>query len=226
MNYGDPTLRDRLAADYVSGAMRGGARRRFEGLMAADANLRRQVRQWEEQVYPLVWAIPPRNPPRRVWRAIQGRLRAAAPVSPWGWQGANLWRLFSGALAALLIAGVIVYPGQVDRAAQQQLMAVLQSPEAQAMLLVKADADGSVHVRTLRDLAPYATNRALELWAIPPGQKPQSLGLLSAEGATTLKRAQGLAGVAQLAVTVEPPGGAPGGVATGPIIMSGDVLKI
>ena len=50
MNYRDPQLRARLAADYVSGAMRGGARRRFEGLMAADANLRRQVRGWEDDI--------------------------------------------------------------------------------------------------------------------------------------------------------------------------------
>ena len=56
--YDDPQLRARLAADYVSGAMRGGARRRFEGLMAADASLRRQVGSWEDVLYALVWAIP------------------------------------------------------------------------------------------------------------------------------------------------------------------------
>ena len=43
MNYGDPTLRDHLAAEYALGTLRGRARRRFERLMAEDAGLRALV---------------------------------------------------------------------------------------------------------------------------------------------------------------------------------------
>ena len=226
MNYADPQLRTRLAADYVSGAMRGAARRRFEGLMAADAGLRRQVREWEDGLYPLVWSMPPRTPPARVWRAIRSGVRPAAPARPWGWNGLYLWRLCTAALAAMLIAGVVIYPMQVDRAAQAQLLAVLQSPQAQAFLVVRADASGAVHVHTLQDLADMAGGRALELWAIPPGEKPQSLGLVAANGSTTLQRPQGLAGVQTLAISLEPPGGSPTGAPTGPVVMSGKVLQI
>ena len=223
MNYRDPQLRARLAADYVSGAMRGGARRRFEGLMAADANLRRQVRGWEDDIYPLLWSLPGRTPPGRVWRAIESRLRPGA--APW-WRGLAFWRIASGALAALLVAGVVIYPMQVDRAARAQLMAVLQSPEAQAMLVVRADEAGGLRIQALQNLATRAGDKALELWAIPPGQAPQSGGLGSPQGLTALRRAQGTAGVQQLAITLEPPGGSPTGAPTGPVIMSGDVLRI
>lgn len=223
MNYRNPELCARLAADYVCGAMRGGARRRFEGLMAADATLRRLVRDWEADFYPLLWSLPPRTPPKRVWRAIEARLNPGA--QSW-WQALGFWRIVSGVLAVALVAGVVIYPMQVQREVQAQLMAVLQSPQSEAMLVVRADAAGVLHVQTLQNLAPRADGKALELWAIPPGQKPQSVGLVSPEGLTALRRAKGLEGVGQLAISLEPPGGSPTGNPTGPIIMSGNVLSI
>lgn len=171
----------------------------------------------------MLWSLPARVPPRRVWRAIESRLK---PGGARGWQGLAFWRVLSGALAAVLVAGVVVYPMQVDRAARTQLMAVLQSPEAQAMLVVRADERGGLHVQALQDLASRAGGKALELWVIPPGQAPQSVGLVAPEGLTALPRAQGLEGVQTLAITLEPPGGSPSGKPTGPVIMSGDVLKI
>jgi anti-sigma-K factor RskA len=224
MNYRDPELRARLAADYVAGSMRGAARRRFEGLMAADATLRREVRDWESNIYPLVEALPPRTPPRRVWRAIQARIRPAASAS-W-WNQLATWRWLTGALAAVLVATAVIYPMQVDRAARAQLMAVLQSPEAQAMLVVRAAPDGQLRAYALQDLAARADGKSLELWAIPPGQAPQSVGLIAPQGLTSLQRPHGLAGVAQLAISIEPQGGSPTGAPTGPIIMSGNVLEI
>jgi anti-sigma-K factor RskA len=94
------------------------------------------------------------------------------------------------------------------------------------MLVVRADEAGGLHIHALQNLATRAGGKSLELWAIPPGQAPQSVGLVSPEGLTALRRAQGLAGVQQLAITLEPPGGSPTGAPTGPVIMSGDVLKI
>jgi len=226
MNYRDPQLQGRLAAEYVSGAMRGGARRRFEGLMAADAALRREVREWENDVYPLTWSLPPQMPPSRVWRAIRARLRGNAPSFSWAWDGVYLWRLLSGGLAFVLMAGLVIFPMQVDRAARAQLLAVLQTPEARAALVVRVASDGTLHVRTLEDLSQVATGKSLELWAIPPGQAPKSLGLVAPAGATALARGNGLIGVDVLAITLEPPGGAPNGKATGPILMSGKVLEM
>ena len=226
MNYREPQLQARLAADYVSGTMRGAARRRFESLMAADATLRREVREWEDEIYPLAMSLPPQTPPRRVWRAIHARIHNATPTSRWGFDGVYLWRLLSGALAVALIAGVALFPQQVDRAAHAQLLAVLQNPQANAMLLVRADSNGALHVRALEDLTSVAGTRALELWALPPEGKPQSLGLVAITGATTLTRPSGLAGVDKLAITLEPPGGSTTGQPTGPIIMSGKVLEI
>jgi anti-sigma-K factor RskA len=226
MNYQGKELQSRLAADYVSGGMRGAARRRFEALVAADAGLRREVREWENEIYPLAWSLSPLTPPGRVWRAIRARLRGVNPVKSWGWNGLYSWRLLSGALAIALIAGVALYPLQVDRAARAQLLAVLQTPQAQAMLVVRADSSGVLHVRTLQDLRAVAGDKALELWALPPGGKPQSLGLVAPGGTTALTRPDGLQGVPQLAVTLEPPGGSPTGQPTGSIIMSGEVLPI
>ena len=94
------------------------------------------------------------------------------------------------------------------------------------MILAYAEEDGGLHIQALQNMATRAGDKALELWAIPPGQAPHSFGLVSPEGLTALRRAQGLAGVQQLAITLEPPGGSPTGAPTGPVIMSGDVLKI
>lgn len=226
MNYRNPELQRRLAADYVSGVLRGGARRRFESLLPYDAALRREVHEWEETLHPLIWSLPPLAPPARVWRAIRARIPHRAAVSPWSWNGLYLWRSASAVLAVLMAVGLAMYPQQVDRAAREQLLAVLQTPEARAALVVRADADGTIHVRALDNFNGLAAGKSLELWAIPPGQKPQSMGLVAASGATDLVRPRGLKGVEQLAVTLEPAGGAPNGVATGPIVMSGKVLEL
>lgn len=69
-----------------------------------------------------------------------------------------------------------------------------------------------------------------ELWLIPPGEAPRSLGLLTVDKtqlvivSKALLRA--LAKGSTLAVSLEPPGGAPQGVPTGPIIAKGGIEAI
>ena len=224
MNYHDAELQGRLAARYVSGALRGGARRRFEQLMTANASLRRTVHEWEDQLYPIVHALPPIAPPKRVWRRIRERLHPHG-ASRWGWHGVYLWRALSGALALAIIAGVALYPMQVEEAARHRMVAVLQNTTG-AMLVIRADGNDAVHIRTLQNLGSVAGDRALELWAIAPGGSPQSLGLVAADGTTVLERPAGLTASHLLAITLEPQGGSPTGQPSSAPIMSGTLLEI
>jgi anti-sigma-K factor RskA len=72
--------------------------------------------------------------------------------------------------------------------------------------------------------------RVPELWLIPPGESPKSLGLVSIDRAHTVKvpetLREALSQGAVLAITLEPPGGAPQGVATGPIVAKGDLVTL
>ena len=69
--------------------------------------------------------------------------------------------------------------------------------------------------------------RAAELWLIPAGQKPISVGLITRDQPTTLTLAPALlvrlGPTALLAVSVEPAGGSPTGQPTGPVIAKGAI---
>lgn len=226
MNYRDPQLQARLAADYVSGVMKGRARRRFEQLMVADANLRREVSQWEERLLPLSLSLPPQEPPARVWRSVRRHVRALNPRAEWGWRGLAFWRALAGGLAVALLALVIVYPGQIQRAAEARYLAVLQDGQAQAAIVLSAARDGRLTLRTVADLRGVAGARTLELWALPAGGTPRSLGLVSPIGVTSLHLTPDDLNADMLAISLEPPGGSPSGSPTGPVTYSGRLLAM
>jgi anti-sigma-K factor RskA len=114
MNYAHPELRDRLAAEYALGTLRGRARRRFERLLSGDAGLRDLVQGWEMRVNLLAESAPAVPPSPRVWEGIARRVGPApTPVATtpglverlWDslgfWRGASL--LAAGAAAALAV---------------------------------------------------------------------------------------------------------------------------
>ena len=93
MNYADPELRDRLAAEYALGALSGLGRRRFERLLANDRDLRDLVEDWELRLAPLAESAPAVEPRAHVWDEIARRIApAAAPVRE-GWLD-RLWDNF------------------------------------------------------------------------------------------------------------------------------------
>jgi len=225
VDYGRRELADRLAAEYVLGTLRGPAGRRFESLLGGHPLLRDQVAQWQARLAPLAASIEPVEPSPRVWQDVQARLfpAAADAAAPW-WRRLGPWRAFSGlatvALVAVLVVGqqppppaapIVVVLGanpQVEAAVQARFVASL-SPDGRALVLRPIDAP------------PLTAQQVLELWAVPPSGAPRSLGLVRADGATTLLRAQLLDDTAALAVSVEPAGGSPTGAPTGPIVSLG-----
>jgi anti-sigma-K factor RskA len=72
--------------------------------------------------------------------------------------------------------------------------------------------------------------RVPELWLIPPGESPKSLGIVSIDRAHTVKVPDALREAlnqgAILAVTLEPQGGAPQGSPTGPIVAKGGIVTL
>ena len=116
---------------------------------------------------------------------------------------------------------------QLRAVPQEAYVAVLQDDQSKASMLVTLDAR---HQRlTLQRVGNYqeASDRSLQLWAIPASGAPRSLGVL--DHARLLNLAAGEAdvqGVPTLAISLEPRGGVPGdGGPTGPVVFSGTLIR-
>ena len=228
MDYSRSELADALAADYVVGTLRGGARRRFEALLPAHAALRDATVAWRDRLMPLTAELAPVQPSSTVWRAISDRIEAgrAAPGAPAGaWSRLAFWRGIAAfaSVAAIGFAVLLANP----RAVAPPVLVVLSATPAAASgaqsspIVASISGDGTTLVT--RAIVPVANrpDRSLELWAVPKDGAPRSLGVLPPGTGTVALRGKVLAGVDTLAVTVEPLGGSPTGQATGPIVYAG-----
>lgn len=245
MNWkGNAGLQDRLAAEYALGTLRGHARERFKRWMRADAGLRRAAGEWEARLAPMAHAVREVRPPARVWEAVAARIGAAPPRAGW-WDSLALWRTLglaaSGMAAALLGLAVLLPPAPApapppvvvqvpSREVGEAYLAVLSDPKTQKpVLLVSAGRKSTeLFVKTL-DRSIHVPQGSLELWALPPGHAPKSLGVLGADDKLKLKlhavADESLGNVPALAVSLEPAGGSPTGAPTGPVLFSGPCVR-
>jgi anti-sigma-K factor RskA len=231
MNIQDnPEVREKLAAEYVLGTLRGGARRRFERWLATDAALRSAVAGWQARIVPMAeWnAVPP---PARTWDAIERRLGFARAVPAWQfWRidGARLWGSLAvgGSVAAVVLA--VVLAGRTQEPQLQQV-ATLLDDKAQTALVVAADARRArIDVR-VADTVKVPDDRTLQLWAITAAGKTRSLGILPDNRHASLRLDQRAVGpdVVLLAISLEPKGGSPNPDApTGPVLYKGAWVQL
>ena len=233
MNYDDPALREQLAAEYVLGTMPVLVRRRFERLLAADPALRHTVEDWSARFDPIDQGELEQEPPARVWEAVERRLalppvRNEEPRPGWFaslvfWRGATL---AAAALAALALVYVAVRPAPAPTPAltATDVVAVLSDDKGDPGWIALASGRGAdIAVAPLRTVA-IDTGRAFELWAIAGG-KPSALGLLAATpGHPLMVQAALVPAGGVLAISIEPTGGSPTGLPTGPVPYKGAVL--
>jgi len=227
MDYGHPELADRLAAEYAAGTLRGAARRRFERLLPAHPQLHAAARAWEERLMPLTAAIAPVQPSGEVWRRISERIGGgdARTTTGGAWQRLAFWRSLAAfaSVAAIGLAVLLANPTP-----QPPPIVVVLAPTgaasgaAPAATLV-ASISGDRSSLVTRAIAPLSIqpDRSLELWAVPTTGAPRSLGVLPGGSGTVVLRGKVLAGADTLAVTLEPAGGSPTGLPTGPIVYAG-----
>lgn len=224
MNYQTPALRRALAADYAIGLMPASARRRFEQLLVDDAALRRELAHWQETLASLTEALPERPVPDRVWHGITARIEPQVLHVP---EKRPFWKWLRLTVAACSVVA-LVFIGSLYNRDDARYSATLLSTDAKPALKVEAHAD-YLQVEPLI-LAAVEADRSLELWAIPDGGKPISLGVVpvGGKGKVELSEAQkGLIGKPiTLAVTLEPKGGSPTGQPTGPVLYQGALAAL
>jgi anti-sigma-K factor RskA len=224
-------LRQKLSAEYVLGTLKGGARRRFEGWMHGDADLRRTIAEWQQRLAPMAEFSTPVAPRKQVWRNIERSLKLRPAPATWAWlqESLTFWRslgITSSAIATLLLVVVMsntLAPPMISD------IAMLGDGKTGTALVVTADRNkGTLDVRVV-SAAAVAGDKSLQLWAVPKSGNPRSLGVLADNGRATLdlnERAMG-SDVALLAVSLEPRGGSPDpNGPTGPILYTGNWVKL
>lgn len=112
-------------------------------------------------------------------------------------------------------------------APQIQYVAVLADDKAAASMLVTYDPKHNT--LTLKRVGGFqeAPDKSLQLWALPPGGGPQSLGVLGEAPVVKLTAAENqVKEVPTLAISLEPKGGVPAGSGpTGPVLFKGALLQ-
>ena len=219
-----------IAAEYVLGVLGAEERREVERRLAQEPALASEVAFWEERLTGLADAVAPVSPPQATWSRIETAI-GVAPRLPSVWQSLAFWRSFGIASATLAAASIaaLAYIGLVPDA-RAPLMATLGGSAGQPNFVAAVTATGNSLV-----IVPAAllTNdpRAFELWLIPAGEtRPRSLGLIQPGQPIRLEIPSDLAGRvtpdATLAVSLEPPGGSPTGLPTGPVIAAGKLTNL
>lgn len=217
---------DILAAEHALGLADAGAR------ADNDAGFAAAVEAWRVRFAP--WLSQDREAPSVIWARIERALPANDdPARPW-----RFATVAASAVAALLLGVVVLRPGgEVAPPAAQvaakpeparMMVAALMPKDGAGMVSVSYDArDGRM---TVNPVGMDPGGRTPELWVIPADGKPRSLGVIPAKAAATMTVAQAhrdmMTGGVTLAVSLEPEGGSPTGLPTGPVVMSGTISRV
>lgn len=228
-----PTLDPRdiaTAGEYVLGTMPLGERETFRRRLLDEPALMAEVARWESHFDPIADEVRPVGPPDRVWQDVENRLFTHRPnrrdvgvMSLWRW----LAVVSTTALAALLLIVWLNRPGEpVER---QLWVSDMVSEDNSVRLTALYDpTDGEM--RLSMSGQPASDGRDFELWLIQGDGAPVSLGVMPRdEGHIAMSLPEQLRPIvanATFAITDEPAGGAPGGVATGPVIAQAKMRRI
>ena len=204
------------------------------------AEERRARAVWDDKLAPLALAAPPVAPPadmfQRIERGLEGEAETAKIIRL-AERRARRWRAVaiatSGIAACLLVvigtALLSLSDGLLYTPPVTRHYVALMTPQGggpgMTINISYGDKEGMPDLVTIN---PYQVDvpqgRALELWQIPAGGTPKSLGIIDLANPmhainTSLQPGD------TMAITVEPPGGAPGGVPSGPPILSGPLIQ-
>jgi len=214
-----------LALGLLDGPERATALRR----VLAEPAFAREVEAWRTHFGQLFGRWPEVAPPPALFDRIEASIDPPVVRS---WR----WKALSGAsslIAASLLVALFLRPaGPPPLAPAPQVpplvasLAATGAQKAGPVAAVYDKASGQIRLASAT-LAP--DGKAAELWAIPADGVPRAIGLLSHGRPTSLVlpaslRAQMATGLT-LAISIEPRGGSPTGLPTGPVVAAGTLIQ-
>ncbi|WP_448129411.1 anti-sigma factor [Stenotrophomonas rhizophila] len=249
---GEPPSADILAGEYVLGVLDAARRAEVERRIASDPGFGRLVTQWENRLAPMLESLGTEAVPAHLWPRIRTSLGwpSAATASPRLWQRTGFWQGMTALAAALALVAVFsrrelepaapvstpvavtpstpTAPAEPEQATKP-VTPLLHDDGTPGWLASVDKTQGKVLMVPVPAPAD-AAGRAPELWLIPAGGAPRSLGLVSINRAHTVAvpdtLRDALVNGSVLAITLEPSTGAPQGIPTGPIIAKGDIANL
>ena len=243
MNYLQPERLDRLAREYALGTLNGGARRRFERVLALSPAASLAVAVWQEPLAVLSQSLPPMQPREAVWRGLEGRLFAAVARQRGKGLRELLGRLLTARSLASALAGVLLSTA-VQRLQPEWIGLQPQTetlPASYVGLLIDTDGRPALlassrrhgRVLTVKLLQPLAmpAGRVAQLWALPKdGSAAIPIGVVPAGGSASLALSDTseklFFNVSRLAISIEAAPARPGSAPSGAFVWSGHCVKL
>ena len=239
---------DILAGEYALGTLDEHERSEAEKLKASDAAFAHAVGEWEARLSPLNEAVQSVTPPASAWNKIEAALTPSALAGSSTLSGLAeqltdlkrslaMWRVATMTAVAASLALAVIWMGGLDTSFRQappeeRYVAMLQSDTGETGFVITMNMHGKQFaIRPVSAQTP--TSKSYELWAImKDGQKtPMTLGLVGTgayammDAPVEIDRKMLDKGV-QLAISLEPEGGAPAGKPMGPVMFAGLLVKL
>lgn len=210
---------DLLAAEFALGLLTPDEAATVGAHVARDDAFAARVIWWQERLSPLAEeaAVAPDD---GVWTRIAKALPANDDVRA----AMQRWRAIAvGAMtvAAALVVMILVRPPAVTSQSQIMLASLTAAQGTPTTIAYDVQAG----VLTIAPGTIATPGKDAELWIIPAGGTPRSLGVIddahpSHPSVLNARRALIQPG-AKFAITAEPKGGAPQGIPTGPVVSAG-----
>lgn len=222
---------DILAAEYVLGVLSAEERQRVSARIESEPGFARMVDRWEVHFAPLASAYPEVEPPVSVRRGIDHRLLREAAARPRMslWSSLAFWRGLAAAFAVLFLFVAVSYMSPFPQAPREMMVASLAAEGSPVKYMVMYDA-GTGEIGLSHVAGERASGKDFELWMVDGDKPPVSLGVIPVGSTTHMPVKAGmrdkLAAGSVLAVSLEPAGGSPTGLPTGPAVASGDLRNI
>lgn len=224
--------RDLLAAEYVLGVLDQAARQEVRRRIAADPDFAGIVADWEARLAAFGDAYQSVSPPGHLKAAIDARLFGQkAPAAGRFWQTIGFWRPLAIVTSLLFVLSTAIglWNGVFLPPPAGNLIVSLQA-EGSPVSFVALYQPGTDAVRLSPVSGEAEAGKDFELWLIEGDNPAVSLGVLPKTGSARIalppRLARRLVAGTTLAISLEPAGGSPTGVATGPIVAIGQARPI